>query len=444
MKTVDVSSLLDEGHWSGYQKRLIFATALTIVLDGVDNQLLSVAIPPMMKEWAIASRAEFTHVVAAGMIGMMLGGAIGGIVGDRLGRRVALLTSVFTFGVLTSLIVFVDNLWLLGATRFVAGLGLGGAMPNAAALASEYVPRRHRAFAVTLTTVCIPFGGFVAGLVGARVLPVWGWRALFAVGGALPLVLGVILIFALPESPRFMVGRRERWNDLRALLQRLGHVVSPDAVFADTAERVQKASTAAVFTPEYRRDTLALCASFFFCLMAAYASVLWIPSMLAGVGFNPAQSSNGLAAWNLGGVVGALIGAGIITAMGSRTTMIGMCMGAVAGALVIRETIVAPTLLTFALLAWTGGLINGVQTVMYALAAHVYPAPIRSTGVGTAVAFGRLGSVVSAYAGLSPSLSSLFGLLAMMMAVVAAALAVVKRHIGRNLSGGSPQAVKAA
>ena len=100
------------------------------------------------------------------MVGMMLGGAIGGFVGDRFGRRVALLGSVVTFGVLTICIYFADNIATLVVLRFFAGLGLGGAMPNAAALSSEYVPKRHRPFAVTLTIVCIPLGGSLAGFVG--------------------------------------------------------------------------------------------------------------------------------------------------------------------------------------------------------------------------------------------------------------------------------------
>jgi AAHS family 4-hydroxybenzoate transporter-like MFS transporter len=429
MKVVDVGPLLDEGPWTGYQKLLIAATALTIVLDGVDNQLLSVAIPALMTEWSLP-RAAFTHVVAIGLVGMMIGGAIAGILGDRLGRRVALLGCVFTFGLLTSAIVFVDDIWTLAALRFLSGLGLGGAMPNATALASEYVPRRFRPFAVTLTVVCIPFGGFVAGVVGARVLPELGWRMLFGIGGVLPLFLGLALIKFLPESPRFLARHRERWGDLTRLLRRLGHDIPADPVYTDPAEAASSTSIRELFVPQFRRDTLALCGSFFFCLLAAYGGVFWLPSMLGSAGFPVAASANGLAAFNLGGVVGALICANLISRTGSRPTMLAMCAGAVAGALAIRSlAVIEPSLLVFALLAWTGGLINGTQTMMYALAAHVYPATIRATGVGTAVAFGRIGGVVSGYAGLSSGLSGLFTLLAAMMSLVLVSLALVRRHI---------------
>ena len=178
----DVGAILDEGAWSGYQKLLVAATALTIVLDGLDNQLLAVAVPAVMREWALP-RAAFASVLASGMVGMMIGGAIGGYVGDRVGRRAALLGSVISFGALTLLISLASSVTMLAVLRFLAGLGLGGAMPNAAALSSEYVPIRHRAFAVTLTIVCIPLGGTLAGLTGAQILPSYGWRALFVVGG---------------------------------------------------------------------------------------------------------------------------------------------------------------------------------------------------------------------------------------------------------------------
>ena len=141
---------------------------------------------------------------------MMIGGLIGGIIGDRYGRRTALLGSVLTFAVLTFAIAFANSIEMLGALRFLAGVGLGGAMPNAATLASEYVPRKQRPFAVTLTIVCIPLGGVLAGELAARIIPTYGWRALFIAGGLVPIVLAAALWKLLPESPRYLAGRRER------------------------------------------------------------------------------------------------------------------------------------------------------------------------------------------------------------------------------------------
>ena len=143
MKTIDVGQVLDEGQWSAYQKMLIFGTALTIILDGADNQLLGPTIPTLMTEWNLP-RAAFANALAAGPFGMMFGGAFGGMLGDRIGRRNALLLSVLSFAVVTLAIAFATGPGALVVLRFLAGLGLGGAMPNAAALASEYAPKRNR------------------------------------------------------------------------------------------------------------------------------------------------------------------------------------------------------------------------------------------------------------------------------------------------------------
>ena len=230
MKTVDIASVLDEGRWSAYQKLLVAGTALAIILDGMDNQLLGNVIPALMKEWSLP-RAPFTTVLALGPLGMILGGTAGGVLGDRIGRRTALVCSVLAFAVPTLAIATVDGVTMLGVFRFLAGLGLGGAMPNAAALASEYVPRRQRPFAVTLTIVCIPLGGTLAALFAGQVLPRYGWRALFVIGGLLPLLIAVVLFKLLPESPQYLAIRRERWPELVALLRRFGQEVGAESTF---------------------------------------------------------------------------------------------------------------------------------------------------------------------------------------------------------------------
>src|SRR5215207_7925098 len=123
MKTVDVGAVLDEGRWTGYQKLLIFGTALTIILDGIDNQLLPNAIPTLMQDWG-RPRGDFIGALAWGPFGMMIGGLLGGFLGDRLGRRTALLASILTFAVLTLMIAFVPegDVTMLGLLRFLAGV----------------------------------------------------------------------------------------------------------------------------------------------------------------------------------------------------------------------------------------------------------------------------------------------------------------------------------
>ena len=439
-QSVDIGHLLDEGRWGSRQKLYVLLTALTIIFDGIDNQLLGVAVPAMMRDWSL-TRGAFAPVLAAGMIGMMAGGAIAGLVGDRLGRRVALIGSVFVFGILTALAALVDNLWTLGTLRFLAGLGLGGAMPNAAALVSEYVPKRHRPFAITLTIVCVPLGGTLAAFVSGYVMPVLGWRALFAFGGILPVVVALILIKFLPESPRFLARHPERWPDLVQTLRKIGHDVPDGSTFVDLSERTAvKASIGSLFTMEFRRETIALWGAMFACMLAVYSAFNWVPSLLA-TDLGLAVASNGLAAFNFGGVAGAVCGGFVIARIGSRPTMLTMAAGAVAGALMLAATPISATTSVGSLilmLGFTGAMINAIQTTLYALAAHVYPTTVRATGVGTAVAFGRVGGVTSTFAADfaidAGGSRAFFGLIAASMAVVFVALAMVRRHVPRPSS----------
>jgi MFS transporter, AAHS family, 4-hydroxybenzoate transporter len=149
--------------------------------------------------------------------------------------------------------------------------------------------------------LCIPLGGTLAGLVGAQILPLFGWRALFFVGGVGALGLAAVLVAVMPESPRYLARHPGRWPELRMLLRRLGHDVPQDAALVDTTETtVAQASPRELLRPQFRRDTLALSASFFFCLLAVYVGINWVPAMLAGAGFNVGVAANGLAAFAAG------------------------------------------------------------------------------------------------------------------------------------------------
>ncbi len=431
---VDLSPILDHGPFGGYQQFVVTLTALSIVIDGVDSQLLGLAIPQIMREWGVP-RDAFAWVLSAGFVGMMVGGAAAGVAGDRLGRRVALIASVLIFGVATIAASAVGGIVALGVLRFFVGVGLQGATTNAAALVAEYAPLRKRAFAITATIVCIPLGAMLAGLLARYLLPAFGWRGLFLVGGGVSIVVAIVLFWLLPESPRFLARRPARWPELSRVLARMGQRVPPDATFADRTEKpVAQAPVAAIF--EFPLDTIALWCAFLFCLLAVYTGFNWIPSLLAGAGFDAANASTGTTAYNFGGVIGALTGAVAITRYGSRPTMLTMAAGAAIVALTMRTmtfSVAGGTLPIMVMLAIIGGLINAVQVTMYALAAHMYPSAIRATGVGTATAVGRIGGISSTYLGTwaigigGPN--AFFALVASAMLAVFLSLAAIRRHI---------------
>jgi AAHS family 4-hydroxybenzoate transporter-like MFS transporter len=206
---VDIGRILDDGPWTGLQKLVVLLAAFAIIADGFDGQLIGYAIPSLMAEWGV-SRGEFAPVVASGLVGMGIGTACAGLFADRFGRKFALIASIVVFGVATCAIGFSQNIWQVALIRFIAGLGVGGALPTATTVTAEFTPLRHRTLAITATIVCVPFGGMLAGFVAGHVIPLYGWRGLFWIGGAIPLILPLILIVKLPESPRFLAHNSNR------------------------------------------------------------------------------------------------------------------------------------------------------------------------------------------------------------------------------------------
>jgi MFS transporter, AAHS family, 4-hydroxybenzoate transporter len=434
---VDAGASIDRGRCGAYQIALVFFTALTIIFDGIDNQLLGIVLPSIMRDWNVA-RSAFAPVVSLGFLGMMIGGLAAGLAGDRFGRKSALFGSMVLFGATTVAMTQAHGVGSLAALRLVAGIGLGGAMPNAAALVAEYVPVQERALAVTMTIVCVPLGGTLAGLLAIPALPAIGWRGLFVIGGVMPLAAAIVLWQLMPESPRFLARHPSRWAELRRVLRRMGHAVDDHVGFAAGAASGGSAPLGALFAAPLRSDTIALWFAFFSCLFCVYMGFSWLPSILTAAGLGTSVASTSITLFNLGGVAGAIFGGMTIRRLGSRATMLTMSAAGVAGLIVLSRTSIDGTTVVrvLVLLTFCGAMINAVQTTMFALAAHVYPTEIRATGVGTAVSIGRSGAIVSGYAGpwaleLRGN-ASFFVVMAAALGVSFVALALVNRHVTLN------------
>jgi len=433
---MDISQLLDFGQWSALQKAIVFLSALAIVFDGMDIQMMGFAIPAMAKDWGVA-RSAFTSILALGLFGVALGTAFGGLLGDRFGRRTALIANVALFGAATLGIAFIHSLTPLLILRLIAGAGIGGALPNATTLTAEFTPLSRRPLAVTLSIVCIPLGGVLAGLIAARLLSSGSWRTLFWIGGLSPILLAVALTLLLPESPRFMARQHSRSEELIKLLRRMGKAVPGDAQFREPVrfKGDGKGIGVALFGHGQLRNTLPLWMAFFLCLISVYLVFNWLPSLLTGHGLDIKVASEGLAAYNFGGIFGAISFAWWIGKRGSRVPLLVSSAAAVATALVLRAMPIdasgSHTLLLGALAAH-GLFVNATQTTMYALAAHIYTTRVRATGVAAALAVGRTGAILSAYLGshiLRMGSDIYFSALAIGMAGCFIALLVLKSHI---------------
>jgi AAHS family 4-hydroxybenzoate transporter-like MFS transporter len=387
-----------------------------------------------MRDWGL-KRSDFAPVLAIGLTGMVLGSPLAGYCGDRFGRRIALIGSVVLFGAATVATAFSHGLTELAILRFLTGMGAGGALPNASALVAEFAPMRRRPVAVTFTIVCVPLGGMIGGFGAARILPVWGWHALYLVGGMAPMVVAVVLFWLLPESPRYLAHHPGRWGELSRLLRRMGHSVPPECEFHDPAEQgpAKHASLRTLLGPDYRRDTLGLWVAFFSCLNGVYLVFGWLPAMLSAQGLDIGAASTGLAAHNFGGVIGVLIWAGLVSSIGSRGPLIWGALGGAAAAVALRYVPLQGDGhgLLIAGLGVQGLFANAVQTTLYALAAHVYPTRLRSSGVAVASAVGRVGAIASSFTGaaiIQAGASVYLGTLAVCMAAASVGVAVVRNH----------------
>ena len=401
-RVISVDRLLDEAPWGAFQKWVLFLASLTIVFDGLDAQTLSLALPTITRDWHVG-REQFGIVLALGFVTMAIGTVYGGMLGDRAGRRFALLASMVVFGAGTLATATTDGVWTLGVTRLFSCVGLGAAMPNATALVTEYTPRRYRSLAVGIALGSVPIGAFIGGMVAAYTLSHGSWRYLFIITGTIPLAGAVLLAILLPESIRFLTGRPHAGRRIAALLRKLGHAADDDDIFVDDAEPAASRASIRELFALCARDTIILSASFFLVIFANLFVISWTPALLADLALPPAITSMGIATFSIGGLFGALAGAGLFARVGSRAALSVMMGGAVLITLLLGVLPIGPTGLggpTLLVILFLGGaFIPGGQVLLFALAGQLYPTAIRATGVGFAAAIGRIGAVLSGLAG---------------------------------------------
>jgi AAHS family 4-hydroxybenzoate transporter-like MFS transporter len=434
--TVSVGNLLDAGPWALAQNIVLALVCFTIICDGFSNLAFGLAIPAMSHALGVEPRA-FSIVFAVGFAGLTVGTVSAGPLGDRFGRKPILLLSILVFAVFTLTLAFVDNVADLTTLRFLAGLGLGGAMPNATALIAECAPARHRSLVITIAALCIPVGGMVGAVAASAILPHLGWENLFVVAGAIPLAVCPILYFILPESPKFLAGNENRRPQLVRVLDALKISYPSHAVFKQTEDIAEKKLSARLlFQPAYLRDTIALWLAFFFSLALGYFLVSWIPTILAAAGFGPRVSSLGLFAYNGGGLIGAIGAALLMEQLGSRVLMLFSIAGillSLSFSMVSSLAALGPDVVMLALFG-LGVSVNAVTSPLFAIASYTYPTAFRSVGVALALAFGRVGAIVSSYMGGAISHSDSDGLASFHVSVVllvgsTLSLWLLRRHI---------------
>src|SRR5215471_13961333 len=219
-RALTVNELIDDRPPSSFQITTIVLCGFVILFDGFDTQAMGFLVPSIAQEFGI-SRALFGPALSAGLVGLMFGAMAAGPIADRWGRKSAIILSALVFGAMSLLTARAASLNELVVLRFLTGLGLGGAMPNAVSLASEYAPKRLQPMFVSAIFVGMASGALVASAVGGVLMPIWGWRSVLFVGGLLPLVLAVLLLVKLPESLRFLASVGADRARMAAIVRRI-------------------------------------------------------------------------------------------------------------------------------------------------------------------------------------------------------------------------------
>ena len=346
----------------------LFLCFIVALLEGLDLQSAGIAAAGIGAEFKLLP-PQMGGMFSAGLVGLLPSALFGGWLADRIGRKKVLIGSVLLFGLFSLATAHVWDYHSLLAARFMTGLGLGAALPILIALSSEAADEHHRGVAVSVTYAGIPLGGAVAAVLG-MVNVGGGWRGLFYVGGALPILIAFLLVVLLPES--------------RAYLNR--HLTSSTATRPVASEGV-----AGLFKAGMWRSTLLLWLASFFVLTVLYMLLNWLPSLLQGKGFSRADAGMVQLLFNFGGAAGSLMVGRLMDSKGRMFTAI--CI--YAGMLLSLAGLGLSDSFSMMLLAGLGAgfCTLGGQLVLYAMAPTLYPTSIRATGVGASITVGRLGAI---------------------------------------------------
>ena len=338
---------------------LCFAIA---IFEGFDLQSMGVAAPRMVAEFGL-NKAEIAWAFSAATLGTLPGALLGGRLADSIGRKKVLIFSIVLFGIMSLLTAYAANYTLLILIRFLTGLGMGGALPMMITLASEAVSEKNRGTAVSFMYSGIPFGGMMTSFVAMALAADAEWRHIFYIGGLAPILLIPLLMKFLPESKAYLSA----------------HVSKPSTPFMQV-----------LFSKDRVFSTLQIWISFFCTLVVLYFLLNWLPLLMNAQGLSKLEANYVQIGYNIGGIIGSIV-MGLLLDKARMSGVIKFIYGGILISLCCLAF--SPTVALLALSAvGCGVFIVGGQGALYGLAAMFYPTEMRGTGVGAAVAVGRIGS----------------------------------------------------
>ncbi|SDJ62620.1 MFS transporter [Salimicrobium halophilum] len=390
MKSLHPGEVIDNSRFHSFHTSIIFWCFFIILMDGYDVVIYGSVIPSLMEEWGISS-------VTAGAIGSYtaagtaVGAVLFGLLADKFGRKNMIILCTVLFSLFTALSAFATGPAMFTVFRVIAGLGLGGVMPNVIALSTEYAPKKVRAAMVSFIFCGYSIGAIAAAMFSKSILPTLGWQPVFLIG-ALPLLLIPFIAKSLPESAGFLLAKGKE-QELKKVL----HKIDPQAQLDSSTTFVQpereKKGMPLVKLFENKRaiSTIMFWISCFSCFVLIYAMNTWLPQLMIEAGYSLGSSLVFVAMMNVGAIVGTIVFGRMADKWGFKKVMVPLYLvGAVAlSAIGLTQNI----MLAYLLIGMIGAASVGVQNISNAFVSQYYPPSMRSTGIGAAMAFGRVGGI---------------------------------------------------
>lgn len=394
---IDVQSVINGMPLSFLQKTVLAICFLVVAIDGFDTAVIGFLAPSIRSEWGTGS-ARLTVLMMAGLAGLLVGAFAFGPLSDWFGRKPILIVTCVLFGSMCWLSGFSDTVGELTVLRFLTGLGLGGAMPNAITLASEYSPDQRRGSLVTLMFCGFTVGMASSGIIAAVLIPAFGWRAVLVFGGVAPLLLAPVLLLLLPESIRFLALKGNADRTIAKILARMNPARTYDKARFIAGDAAPVAPIAQLFTGAMAWGTLLLWSATFMSLLVIYLVGNWLPLILTDAGLGKGEAALITTGFHIGGAVGGVVLGQLMDRLNENAVLTIAYLGGAVAIVSLGSVTGAPGLMTVA--AFAAGLcVSGGQIAVQAVASGFYPTGARATGVSWMNGVGRSGSIVGSLAG---------------------------------------------
>ena len=430
MRNIDVNDVIDNATFNKFHWKVLFWCTLIIIFDGYDLVIYGVVLPILMDQWNLNPYVAGL-LGSSALFGLMFGAMGFGMLSDRLGRKKVIITCVVLFSVTTVINGFATTPWQFGILRFIAGLGIGGVMPNVVSLMSEYSPARRRSTLVALMFSGYAVGGMMSAGLGIWIVPNYGWEIMFYLA-AVPMLMLPFMLKFLPESVAFLMAQKREGEarDILTQVAPLKHINEQD-VLGVPPTTDSKAPVLELFRDGRAMSTLMFWVAFFCCLLMVYALGSWLPKLMSNAGYALSSSLMFLMVLNVGAIIGAVGGGWLADRLSLRSVLVSFfILGS--GSLVLLGY-ESPMWFLYTLVGIAGATTIGSQILLYAYVAQYYPTSIRSTGLGWASGIGRNGAIVGPLLGgalLAMALPHQMNFLALAVpgAIATVAIALVGRR----------------